>query len=81
MSKKSGPSAAGEPRLPASLGEQFALAEGAAERMAIARRILRLFHWADRERFLELDRAIAACQRSQALEVEPDVPMFLTNAG
>jgi hypothetical protein len=38
-------------------------------------------HWVDRERFLELDKAIAASQRSLALEVEPDVPMFLTNAG
>ena len=37
-------------------------------------------HWVDRERFLELDKAIAANQRSQVFEVEPDAPMFLTNS-
>jgi hypothetical protein len=29
-------------------------------------------HWADRERFMELDRAIAASQRNQVFELETD---------
>ena len=32
--------------------------------------------WVDRERFMELDRAIAANQRSQMFEIEPAAEMF-----
>jgi hypothetical protein len=33
-------------------------------------------HWADRERFMELDRAIAASHRRQTYELEIDSRMF-----
>ena len=33
-------------------------------------------HWADRERFLELDKAIAASQDLRELDVDRDNPMF-----
>ncbi len=32
--------------------------------------------WADRERFMELDRAIAASQRTQLFELETDAEIF-----
>ena len=33
-------------------------------------------YWADRERFMELDRAIAAAQHSQLAEIETDPEIF-----